>query len=160
MTDKPRPPRPRRPNPFGDDPKPKAPRPIPIDGHKPTPSPGRNKFEGGKHPRVLANERLEKLRIALGDPDAIKRAQDKLPYEIAKVLAKFQTKQGRRLLVKFLLEELAGEEVALSKDTLAEIDFMLQEDATRTPDAKPIISVAQGRMLYDRLRRELQEGGA
>lgn len=145
MTDKPRTP---RPNPFGDDPKPKPPKP------------GTNKFEArGKHPRVLANERLEKLRIELGDPDAIKRAQDRLPFEIARVLARFQTVLGRRLVVKLLTEELTGEEVALSEDLMGEIDFMLQEDAKRTPDAKPIISVAQGARLYRLLSEELRGQG-
>lgn len=148
MTDKPRPPRPPQPNPFGDDPKPKPPKP------------GTNKFEArGKHPRALANERLEKVKLRLNDPDAIKRAQDRLPYEIAKLLARFQTNLGRRLLVKLLIEELTGEEVALPKDIMGEIDFLLEEDAKRTPDAKPIISVAQGARLYRLLSEELRGRG-
>lgn len=146
MTDKPRSPRPPRPNPFGDDPKPKRPRP------------GTNKFE--THPRVVANKKLEQAKLELGDPAAMERARARLPIAIAKLLMQFQTNLGRRHLVELMVGELTGDEVALPADILEEVDFMLAEDAKRTPDAEPFKSVSQGLMLLRRLSRELREGRA
>lgn len=159
------------------------------DKRKPPPPPGKNPFwttDMVRPDRSRQNEAVERVAqelgaspaeaataaretrssmtsgeaaLELGDPVAVELARARLPIAIAKLLMKFQTNLGRRLLVKLMVEELTGDEVALPADLLEEVDFMLAEDGERTPDAEPFISVAQGLLLYRHLGKELRGRG-
>jgi hypothetical protein len=118
-----------------------------------TPAEAAEAAQDAQQPMTTAQASLE-----LGDPAAVERARQKLPYECGRVLARFRTVAGRRRLVSMLAKELSGEEIALSPDVLEAVDYLLQEDAKQAPDARPIVGVADGKLEFARLLREVRKG--